>query len=327
MNTLSIHLFGRMRVGFAGTPSEISIPPSARSLLAYLLLQPHRFYAREILFDICWGDRPENQARDCLNTALWRLRRALEKDKISKGAYLVTTQAGEIGFNWGCAHWLDLETFDGYTRHFLGVPAAGLEPEHVQAVETVLPLYEGDLLEGFYDDWALRERERLRLVYLDCLDRLMRYYYKRGAYEQSLHFGRSILRLDPLREDIHREIMRLYSQTGQRTLSVSQYKLCSELLTAELGISPMPETETLLAQIMAGEPVTHPEPVKPRRLPPSGDRCPAISEEARLLLEHAMQRLSAAREELTGAMQLIEQFSTGRQDERPGPKQGKNNFL
>lgn len=320
MNTLCIHLFGRMRVGFAGTPSEISIPPSARALLAYLLLQPHRFYAREILFDICWGDRPENQARDCLNTALWRLRRALEKDTISKGTYLVTTQAGEVGFNWGCEHWLDLESFDVCTRKFLGLTGDGLAPEHVQAVEAVLPMYEGDLLEGFYEDWALRERERLRLVYLDCLERLMRYHHKRGAYEQSLHLGRSILRLDPLREDIHREIMRLYLQTGQRTLSVNQYKICSEILAAELGISPMPETETLLAQIMSGVTVTHPEPVKPRHLTLPGDRRQAISEEARLLLEHAMQRLRAAREELTCAMQLIEHFSTGRQDERTGPK-------
>ena len=257
------------------------------------------------MFDICWGDRPEDRARDCLNTALWRLRRALEPDATSDGTYLVTTQAGEVGFNWGSQHWLDLEAFEASTKRFLALPADGLEPAHAQGAEAILPLYEGDLLEGFYEDWALCERERLRMTYLDCLVRLVRYHRQHGAFEQSIDYACSILRLDPLREDIHREIMWLYCQTGRRALAVQQHKICTEVLNSELGIAPMPETEALLAQIMSGAEVA-----------PSGQEQPSspllslpqrlvMPEEAWHLLGNAMQRLDAAREELAAAMRMM----------------------
>ena len=323
MAMLHIHLFGRMRVRFQHAPSEITLPPSARTLLAYLLLQPHRLHPREVLFDICWGDRPENRARDCLNTALWRLRRALEPDDTCDGTYLVTTQAGEVGFNWDSRHWLDLEAFETCTRRFLALPADGLELEQAQDAETILPLYEGDLLEGFYEDWALHERERLRMAYLNCLVRLMRYHRRRGAFEQSIDFAYSILRLDPLREDIHREIMRLYCQTGRRALAVQQYKVCTEVLSSELGIAPMPETQALLAQILSGAEVTRPGHDKPSSPQTSPAQHLVMSEEAWHLLGSAMQRLDAAREELTGAMRLIGGVTTSEPDGRLGRQQGE----
>ena len=54
-----------------------------------------------------------------------------------------------------------------------------------------------ELLEGFYDDWVLRERERLRLLYLRCLRQLMHVYRQQGAFEESLACAQQILACDP----------------------------------------------------------------------------------------------------------------------------------
>lgn len=306
---LRIHLFGRIRVAFADVPSEVNIPPTAQRILAYLLLQPHRFYQREVLADLCWGDRSEEQARACLNTTLWRLRRSLEPDSTGASTYLITTSSGEVGFNWECEHWLDLTIFEACATRILSQPPHSLRTEQAQMLESILPLYAGDLFEGIYDDWAIQERERLLTYYLDCLAHLMHYYSYQSAYDQSLRFGQLILRRDPLREEIHREIMRQHWQAGQRSLAIHQYETCQKLLAEELGIAPMPETEALYTQLLAGVDPPQTDPLigsATLRIEPNLP--PAQFNEAFQQLVQAMQKLDAAREDLGQAMQQVERL-------------------
>lgn len=306
---LRIHLFGRIRVAFTDEPSEVNITPTAQRVLAYLLLQPHRFYQREVLAALCWGDRTEEQARACLNTTLWRLRRSLEPDSTGSGTYLITTSSGEVGFNWESEHWLDLTIFEACAIRILSQPPHTLNAEQAQTLETILPLYAGDLFEGLYDDWAIQERERLLTYYLDCLAHLMHYYSHQGAYEQSLRFGQLILRRDPLREEIHREVMRLHWQAGQRSLAIHQYENCQKLLSEELGIAPMPETETLYAHLLSGvEPSQTDLPSRSTLTVVAPNRSPTQLDEAFQQLVQAMQKLDEAREDLGHAMQQVERF-------------------
>jgi DNA-binding SARP family transcriptional activator len=105
-------------------------------------------------------------------------------------------------------------------------------------------------MEGYYEDWVLRERERLRNRYLYGLAFLMSAYHLKGNLEASLACGQKILQQEPLREEIHRAMMRLYFQAGQRAMAIQQYELCCAALKAELEITPMPETEMLFQRIV-----------------------------------------------------------------------------
>ncbi|GIK41282.1 MAG: hypothetical protein BroJett011_51150 [Chloroflexota bacterium] len=301
MSVLQVSLFGSMQIVHHGWSAEMKVTHTVRALLAYLLLQRHRYHPREVLANLFWGEYSETRARSCLSTALWRLRLVLEPAGISPGTYLMTTPSGEIGFNSNSDYWLDVAIFEELAGQVLRQPSEGLTLATVQEFEQVLPLYTGELMEGFYDDWALRERERLRLLYLNSLICLMRYYHHHGAYEQSLNYGQQILKLDPLREEIHREIMRLYLENGQRTLAVRQYEICREILAMELGISPMEETQALYNQIV---PTT------------SRHRLQAVSIVEPINLQHGLRQLrlairsfDEAREHLQRAIQLVEQFT------------------
>jgi len=215
--------------------------------LAYLLLHRDRTHRREVIADTFWGDTGEQRARNCLNTALWRLRRVLEPNGVPRGAYLTTTGSGEISFNWASDHWLDVAAFEDGSRRVLGRPAQAMEARHIRTLEQALALYTGELLEGFYDDWALRERERLRRLYLNSLAHLMRCHGQRGAIDDALRYGQRILELDPLREGIHREMMRLYLASGRRARVVRQYETCRQVLEQELGVEPISETQAISA--------------------------------------------------------------------------------
>ena len=174
MEELHIRLFGRVRVAHGERAPEIRFSRGAQTLLAFLLLHPNRYHPREVLAELAWGDRPDDQARAALNTALWRLRSLLEPEGVTRGAYLRTAASGEVGFNWDSNHWLDLAVFEKCANCILAIPPDAMQPGHAGQLEAILPLYDGELLEGFYEDWAITERERLRDLNLRCLTRLMR---------------------------------------------------------------------------------------------------------------------------------------------------------
>ncbi len=298
MSTLRVSLFANVEIAHDNRSPATPVTRTLQVLLAYLMLYRHRTHPREVLAGLLWGDHSESRARSCLSTALWRLRRILEPEGISRGTYLLTTPTGEVGFNRESDHWLDVAVFEERVDPVLAKPIHVLETADVREAESALQLYTGELLEGFYDDWALRERERLRLLYLNTLARLMRYYTHHGAYEQGLVYGQQILSLDPLREEIHREMMRLYLASGQRALAVRQYEACCEILAAELGISPMEETRALYAQIV-------PEKGRDHARATVGGGTTEL-QQALQQLRHAMQALDETRVQLQHVLSLVE---------------------
>jgi DNA-binding SARP family transcriptional activator len=279
--------------------TEIKLPRIAQTLLAYLLLTPHHFYPREVLIDLFWSDHTLQQARSCLSTALWRLRRAIEPDDIPKGTYLLNTSAGEIGFNWDSDYWLDVMSFQETVEALTRKSVQAMDTVDIKNLSARLDLWTGDLLEGFYDDWLLSERERFRQLYLDGLEHLMLVYKNQRNFKQSLSYGQRILEHDPLRESIHRDLMRIYWEAGHPTKAVRQYHVCQEILARELKITPMTETQTLYAQILAATRQQQVEPVIAR---------PDDFQQAMYQLQLALEECQKTQKNLQKAAALVQQY-------------------
>jgi DNA-binding SARP family transcriptional activator len=248
--SLRICLFGSLNIYREGITEQVKLAHSAQSLLAYLLLFRQRTHPREVLARLFWKEYPQQRARNGLNTTVWRLRQVLEPEDVSPGTYLISTSMGELGFNIKSDVWLDVEVFETQISKILALPPEKAGAEDILLLENAVKLYMGDLLEDHFSDWALRERERLRCCYLDCLYYLMNFFAVTKDLPKALFYGQEILRADPLREDVHRQIMRLHIINGRRSLAVRQYNLCRKILQDELGIPPMPETQMLHTQIL-----------------------------------------------------------------------------
>jgi DNA-binding SARP family transcriptional activator len=249
MALLRIQLFGTVRVSHADHPRDARLIHTVQALLAWLVLNRRKTHAREALAGLFWGEQREDRARSCLSTALWRLKQALEPDGVPHGAYLISEPAA-VGFNGESDHWLDVAAFEEGVEPLRTLGAAADSRPDWSRAEAAIGQYTGDLLEGFYDDWALRERERLRLLYLDSLATLLRHYSEAGTMDEALRCGQRILTLDPLREDVHREMIRLHMRRGHRALAREQYERCRAALDDELGVEPMEETRALCAGLL-----------------------------------------------------------------------------
>ncbi len=248
MATLTITLFGALSVQGAEQPVTQFPSGKIRNLLSYLLLNRHTAHAREHLAGLFWGDQEEQKARHCLNTALWRLNRLLDAAHPTTHPYL-RVDAQMIGWNTASDIHLDVEMFE--SRCTLADQMGDETPEQqARLYQQAVECYRADLLVDCYEDWCLIERERFRCLYLHALGRLMAYHTGRREFEAAIECGRRILAADPLREEVHRELIACYLAVGRPADALRQYRTCEELVRRELDEEPMPETQALLPRII-----------------------------------------------------------------------------
>jgi DNA-binding SARP family transcriptional activator len=294
MALLRIQLFGAVRVSHTEPQRDARLIRAVQALLAWLVLNRRKTHPREALADLFWGEQREDRARSCLSTALWRLKQALEPDGVAQGAYLISEPAA-VGFNCNSDHWLDVAAFEEGVGPLRTLRSGAAADQDWSQAEAAIALYTGDLLEGFYDDWAVRERERLRLLYLESLATLLGHYSHIGTIDEALRCGQRILALDPLREDVHRELIRLHMRRGHRALAREQYERCRAVLHEELGVGPLEETRALCANLLPA--VRHAAPA------PVPATTPARVAES---LRHAAASLDQARTAILDALRLAE---------------------
>lgn len=246
ISVLEIKLFGVLTAERDGQPLASLPSRKVRDLLAYLLIHRRTPRAREEMAALFWPELDGDKARHCLNTTLWRLRGALRP--LETGPPYLRVDAQRIGFNMASDVRVDVEEFE--SRCALAEklqPTA--EAQQADLYHQAMDLYAGDLLTDCYDDWCLVERERLQLLYLRVLGKLLTYHARRREHDIAIDCGRRILARDPLREKVHRALIRLHLDAGQPTAALQQYRECEEIVRRELGTEVMPETRALLERI------------------------------------------------------------------------------
>jgi DNA-binding SARP family transcriptional activator len=246
---LSISLLGRLRIAHRASRGPVRLTRAVQTLLAFLVLNRGRTHSREALVATFWPDYNPKQALRCLSTALWRIRAVLEPDGVARGTFLITTSLGEVGFCEEGDFWLDAASLKQEISDARRIPAHAMSPARASRLEQVLSEHDGVLLAGFSDEWIARERERLELLWIQGVEQLLGHREARGDHAEVLRLAQRILERDPLREDMHRQVMLCCSRRGQRALAVRQYRTCRALFLRELGVEPAEETQALYASI------------------------------------------------------------------------------
>lgn len=246
--TLRLTCLGGLKIEYQveQETQRLQKPPAlkSQSLLAYLICHRQQPQPRELLIGMFWGDRPTDKARRSLSTALWHIRRCFPgADDPIQGDNQV------VQFLSRADVWLDVDVF-----------AANAASPEAQRWQAAVDLYHGDFLDGFYDDWVIDERYHLQGLLLDTLARLMDHYEATGQAPAALRTALSLIERDPLREDAHRLVMRVYARQNRRNAALEQYARCRDIVQAELGVEPTAETIHLYQTILAGRSAGSPLP-------------------------------------------------------------------
>jgi DNA-binding SARP family transcriptional activator/predicted ATPase len=231
---LVLHLLGGLQITLNNKPVSGFVSSKVQALLCYLALTPAQVHLRSSLASLFWGDMPDEDAATNLRQAVANLKRLLEP-------YLDITRQS-IAFNADAPYWVDVLAFEE-TRD--------------------VSLYAGELLAGFgvadapdFDDWLTNERERLHELALSILREQAERQHTQGDDDAAIASLNRLLRLDPLQETAHRQLMMLLAVNGQRGAALAQYDRCREILKRDLKIEPEIETTRLYERIKTAQRIT-----------------------------------------------------------------------
>ena len=230
------HLYLLGGFDFAGVGASVpAFSRKARAMVAYLALQSGHSQSREKLAALLWGGNSETQARMNLRQAVSLVSKAMQ----ASGSARFLRDGDNVA--------LHLDGLDFDVARF-EVLAASSEPDDL---EQALVVYRGDLLDGFglkqepFEDWLRIERERLRAMAVAVLDQLVTHYSATKDPASCVRAATRLLAMEPLREDIHRALMRAYAAQGRINLALKQYDNCRDALQRELRLQPELETRHL----------------------------------------------------------------------------------
>jgi DNA-binding SARP family transcriptional activator len=312
VDPLTIRLFGEFNLSRGDQDLSAFPTRQSQALFSFLVLHRGRCHSREFLLGTFWAETAEGIGRKRLRTEIWRVRRVVEPAGVAPGTY-VRVRNHELGFNTDSRYWLDIEQFESRLDRIGERFGKQLSTSDANLLAEAVQLYRGDLLEGLYADWCLWEQERLKLMFLEALEKLMVFHSSRHEWKLAILRAQELLSHDPLREHIHRELMHYFYRGGNRPAAIRQYQTCLRLLREELDVAPMQATRDLYESIANESHDLYDEIERPTRLSAvdsnsHSDSRPNAKEAALSDLHRAAESLETASTSLRRGMTLLDRL-------------------
>jgi DNA-binding SARP family transcriptional activator/predicted ATPase len=241
-------LLGAPAMRWCSAPFEV--PRRQARALLYRLATTLEPVTRDGLLWLLWPNAADAAARRNLTRLLSALRRELPHPEILQ----VTCTA--VSLNPKLV-WSDAAAF-----------TALADSENTAQWERAVALVQGPFLDGFslsdsaeFDAWQSQQQHAFERRYLMLLAGLVRDKRRQGRLPAAINYAWRYLATDDLAEEIHRQLIELYTQTGERCAALRQFEQCVLVLQRELGVAPLPETRTAYEVARDDHPLTSPEPL------------------------------------------------------------------
>jgi predicted ATPase/DNA-binding SARP family transcriptional activator len=240
----SVVLLGQLKADQNRTSITRFRTRKAASLFAFLACHTSRSHSREELADRFWPDDAPETARTKLRQALTSLRHQLEPVGVQAGAVIVADRT-HVRMNAPSVE-TDVAAFESDLRQAQMLSSASDRlPFLIRAVER----YGGDLLPGDYEEWALQERDRLRHRYLNALTEIVALSTTREDLPAGIDYARRLVQEDPLEEEAHLALMRLYLRAGRASDAAQQYAELTAAMEQAFDSPPGEEAQALAATL------------------------------------------------------------------------------
>lgn len=201
---------------------RVDVPEGSKRLLAYVALHGGSVNRRQTAGTL-WPFGDDERAAGNLRSALWRLRCA--------GIQALTADKRELSLQPGTA--VDICRLRDWAGRVIDGTA---KPEELSVFQVHPDAT--NLLPGWYDDWIIFERERIRQRLLHALEVLSRYFVDSGRFGEAVEAALRATSEDPLRESAQRTLIAAHMAEGNHSEATRVYDLFCDLIRRELGTVP-----------------------------------------------------------------------------------------
>jgi DNA-binding SARP family transcriptional activator len=247
---LAVRFLGTFRLTVAGVSVDTRSNTKNLRVLKYLLSHRDHGVPKDVLVDLFWPDGDLESVGRNVHQAIYTARKVLRRG--AGDAQHILFENGAYWINPELFVWSDVDEFESSVAAGRHAELEGRAAQAIDALSRAERCYEGDYLaDSPYEEWALGDRERLRLLYVDVTNRLADLLLASGDVEAAVLVSRRLLRHEPCDDATHRRLIRCYGTTGHRNLVIRQYRAyvaCAERL---YGLGPSPETTALYESLIA----------------------------------------------------------------------------
>ncbi|MGA5561709.1 AfsR/SARP family transcriptional regulator [Streptomyces platensis] len=220
-----IALLGGFDLVVGGVP--VVIPVGSKRLLAFIALNGHTGAPRSLVAGRLWPEASEQSAHTNLRSALSRLRRT--------GRRALEVSPTDVRLARDVS--VDLHQARSLAQRILdpAVPAGEL-----QLSAATVDQLSGDLLPGWYDDWALQEAERWQQLRLHALESLAGEFIDTKQFAGAVAAAHAAVQANPLRESSQASLIRAHLAEGNPSEALDDFERYAHRLRDELGLRPTP---------------------------------------------------------------------------------------
>jgi DNA-binding SARP family transcriptional activator len=214
------------------------VPEGSKRLLVFVALGTGRVDRRYAAGSL-WPVGNDERAAGNLRSALWRLKCAgidiLETDKCG-----LTLRSGTL---------VDVNILCEWAARIVDGSATQADLRAVNWRNDAM-----DLLPGWYDDWIIFERERIRQRLLHALEALSRRLVEAGRCAEAIEAAISAVGADPLRESANRALIEAHLAEGNLVEGRRAYERYRDTVRRELGVEPGRELADLVLPAFPAKP-------------------------------------------------------------------------
>ena len=237
--------WGRNVLKEAGLPSR-----QARILFAFLVCQRAQPAPMEQLADLLWPEETPTAWDTALKSLVSKLRRYLGHLGEHLALPSISSQFGCYQLQLPPHTWVDLEAARNSVDQAEGIIRSGDIRSAWGPTNVALAITRRPFLLGEDGEWvAMKRREHLDLLLrsLDCYAQICLHI---GQISLAVEMAGQAVSLEPYRETGYQRLMTVHAMAGNRAEALLVYGRCRELLFAELGVDPSPETEALYQELL-----------------------------------------------------------------------------
>jgi two-component SAPR family response regulator len=215
-------------------------PKQLFSILLSAAIQD-RHLRRDELGVFLWPDLPASKVKNNFHVCLAQLKKAIGREYViyDRNVYYLNS------IN------VDALEFTGLVKQAEELVAQGKMHMAEERLRRAVDLYRGHFLQDLFDEWLDEPRKHLMSLQRKALFMFGDILMKKMRYEEAVDCAIAVLNNDPLDEEGHRFLMRVYHANGQKAKAVNQFEKYREFLERDLKCSPSKETIELYNKIIS----------------------------------------------------------------------------